>query len=157
MTRQKHFKGISPLIAVILLIAFTLVVAGILAGWATNFARDQRTSIEQCLDARVIIYSASFDDTSNNISLVVYNNGKIPLSFKTMMSFENGSLLIDTSTEAIEVAAGSVETFPIAPPYGTFQPATGSTISKLNEMTIQSNTCFGAQDFIEARNIKNLY
>ncbi|MBU0530737.1 MAG: archaellin/type IV pilin N-terminal domain-containing protein [Candidatus Aenigmatarchaeota archaeon] len=145
---KRQVKGISPLIAVIMLIAFTLVVAGILAGWATNFAQEQRTVIEQCSDARVIIYSASQDATTGKINLVVYNNGKIPLNFKTILSFTNGSLVIDESTEATEVDAGKVETFVISPPYGNFDD--------LSEITIQSLTCFGAQDFIEARNVRDL-
>lgn len=147
MSNQRQVKGISPLIAVILLIAFTLVVAGILAGWTTNFARERTTSISQCLDARVIIYSANYDSTNNEIKLVVYNNGKIPLNFKTILSFTDGGLEIDDTTEATEVPAGSVETFTLTRTDG---------FTNLKEITMQSNTCFGAQDFIEARNIKDL-
>jgi len=134
------------LIAVILLIAFTLVVAGILAGWATNFAREQRTSIEQCMDARVIIHSATYDSSADDITLYVYNNGKIPLRFKTMLSFANGSLIIDENTQDTEVAAGKVQEFTIA----------NQDFAGLTEITVQSITCFGAQDFIEARNINNI-
>jgi flagellin-like protein len=38
-------KGVSPLIATILLIAFTIAVAGILSVWLTSFARTQSQAI----------------------------------------------------------------------------------------------------------------
>lgn len=39
MSQRK--KGISPLIASVLLIAFTMAIAGIMATWATNFSREK--------------------------------------------------------------------------------------------------------------------
>lgn len=142
-------KGISPLVAVIMLIAFTLVVAGILAGWAVQFSQDQTRNIQSCTDARVIIYSASFDQTSNSISLVVYNNGKIPLNFNTLVSYTNGSVEIVSDTLDITVEAGSVETFTIA-------DSTGNSFGTLSEITVQADQCNGAQDFIQSRDIRDL-
>jgi len=68
-------KGISPLIASVLLIAFTLAIAGIMATWATSYVRGQTSQISsqtECigaLDAEV----KSFDSGTGSIGLIVRN------------------------------------------------------------------------------------
>lgn len=47
-------KGISPLIASVLLIAFTVVTAGLIAVWLTNFSRTTTTTIQQQSDIELI-------------------------------------------------------------------------------------------------------
>lgn len=74
---MKNMKGISPLIAAVLLIAFTMTIAGILATWANSFTRDRlaTSSTEgQCLGA-IDVTSLSFDST--NITATVRNVGDI--------------------------------------------------------------------------------
>ena len=66
-------KGISPLIAAVLLIAFTMAIAGIMATWATQFVRTQTNSISSntnCIGA-LDIGSLYFSD--GNVSVTVYN------------------------------------------------------------------------------------
>ena len=41
MSNGNRQKGISPLIAAVLLIAFTMAIAGIMATWATTFSREK--------------------------------------------------------------------------------------------------------------------
>jgi flagellin-like protein len=72
-------KGISSLIAVIMLIAFTMIIAGILATWTTNFAQRQRVAIEFCSEAGAYIQGGTYD--SGTLNLIIYNNGKVPLNF----------------------------------------------------------------------------
>lgn len=58
-------KGISPLIAAVLLIAFTMTIAGILATWATTFSKERlaTSTIEgQCLGA-IDLTSLSFQNS----------------------------------------------------------------------------------------------
>ena len=43
-------KGISPLIAAVLLIAFTMVIAGLMATWATNLVKTETSELE-CIGA----------------------------------------------------------------------------------------------------------
>ena len=66
-------KGISPLVAVIMLIAFTMIVAGILAGWATRFASEQRATLEKCVRANLIVKKAIFttNATDNWVTLML--------------------------------------------------------------------------------------
>jgi flagellin-like protein len=48
-------KGISPLIAAVLLVAFTMAIAGIMAAWATTFSSERLTSAQQCVFALKIL------------------------------------------------------------------------------------------------------
>src|SRR3989344_7035150 len=66
-------KGVSPLIAAVLLIAFTMAIAGILATWATTFSR-QRLSIAttegECLGALdVSSLNTYVEDVTNKIHI----------------------------------------------------------------------------------------
>lgn len=46
-------KGISPMIATVLLIAFTLAIAGIFSGWLTSFTKSTSTTVQERSDTRV--------------------------------------------------------------------------------------------------------
>jgi flagellin-like protein len=73
-------KGISPLIASVLLIAFTMAIAGIMATWATTFSRERLTGAGEeadCIGA-LDLSSLSFSNgvvtvkirnVSNNLNL----------------------------------------------------------------------------------------
>jgi flagellin-like protein len=67
-------KGISPLIAAVLLIAFTMAIAGIMATWATTFSRehlDTATSEADCIGVL-------------DISSLAFNNGTITIKIRNM-------------------------------------------------------------------------
>ncbi len=73
-------KGVSPLIAAVLLIAFTMAIAGILATWATTFSR-QRLSIAttegDCLGALDV---SSVDFKAAHITFKIRNVAPINMS-----------------------------------------------------------------------------
>jgi len=130
-----------------MLIAFTLVVAGILASWATQFAQTQRQNIQECTDAKALIYSSTFanyteiyDAQSGNLSLVIYNNGKVDLDFTVIVTDKNASVYkypVELSVEAGEIKTSILENIP----------------TTLSEITIQGKKCQGAQDFLRAIDI----
>ena len=74
-------KGISPLIAAVLLIAFTMAIAGIMASWATTFSSQklgQAASEAGCIGA-LDMDTPSF--TGTNLSIRIRNvNEKINLT-----------------------------------------------------------------------------
>lgn len=49
-----YIKGISPLIASVLLVAFTMAIAGIMAAWATSFANTRLEESRGCAMALTI-------------------------------------------------------------------------------------------------------
>ena len=137
-------KGISPLIAVIMLIAFTMIVAGILAGWATQFVTTQRSELQFCSKAQILIQRAYFDDTTNDLNLAVYNTGSVPLSgFSVIMTYQNQS-----------VRAEKQENMTID--YQEIGTITIKTDDTLSEIVIQSLQCRGAQDLIGRYYIQGL-
>ena len=140
-----RMKAISPLIAVIMLIAFTMIIAGILATWTTNFATRSRVQIEFCSDAGAYIQGGTYDATApGTLNLVVFNNGKVPLSFIGLLTYKNGSVFRYPTT-LDNVTAGSITTFKM----------TGIS-SDLDQATIQSKECTGVQDLLYSRNIRGM-
>ncbi len=146
-----RLKGISPLIAVIMLIAFTLIIAGILAGWATRFAESHRQRLEICSNARVLIQSGTWTKTSGHngtLRLVIYNYGREDLSFLTLLTYKNttrhpaGTVVISPT---YNVSAGNIKTFTVI-----------NVSDDLQEATVQSEQCPGAQDFLRYIDIKGL-
>jgi len=67
-------KGISPLIAAVLLIAFTMAIAGILAIWATTFSQQRLQTAGECpgLTVQDVAYSA----TTGNVTIRLLNTNR---------------------------------------------------------------------------------
>jgi flagellin-like protein len=141
--RRKQ-KGISPLVAVIMLIAFTMIVAGILAGWATRFATEQRTMLEKCVRANVVIKKAIYDDVNGNINLMLYNAGTVPLEdFQVQVTYnDNGPPIPSTWMIESNLGANSFETF-----------AHNLTDTNVDFIEIRSVECQGAYDLIRGYDI----
>ena len=136
-------KGISPLVAVILLIAFTLVVAGVVASWATTFAQSQRREIQFCTDARLLIYRADYVGGSNGtLSLQILNNGKADLTVFALLTYNNGSVFKDSSQA--NISKEQIGTLAIP------------TTNQLSDVTVKSTRCEGAQDFIRNSDVYGL-
>jgi len=78
-------KGISPLVASVLLIAATMSIAGILAYWASSFARTQTEAFQnqsitnECNYADFKIYSCKYNSTSHTISMTLENSRDVEL------------------------------------------------------------------------------
>lgn len=83
-------KGMSPLIAAVLLIAFTVAIAAILTTWASRYTKGQTKSVEdqtekrvQCTWGELKVICAIFDIADQNkppvLKLQVTNSGTIPL------------------------------------------------------------------------------
>lgn len=135
-------KGLSPLIAVIMLIAFTMIIAGILATWTTNFAQRQRVQIEFCSEAGAYIQGGTYD--AGTLNLIIYNNGKVPLSFIGILKYKNGTV-IKYPTSLDNVSESSIKTFTM-----------NGVGSDLEQATIQSKECAGVQDLLYYYNIRGM-
>lgn len=140
---MRGVKGISPLVAVIVLIGITLFVAGILAGWVTQIATRQRTQIEYCLDADVIIQGASYDSGTSILYLYVNNRGHVSLNFTAIVTYQNGSL--SQYAQGFPVDAGRLETFTL-----------NNVASDMKQVNIQAKECPGALDMLDRRYITGL-
>ncbi len=65
-------KGISPLIAAVLLVAFTMAIAGIMAAWATTFAQGRLTEAGCALSLRIL--DLKFSNGNVSVRLINENN-----------------------------------------------------------------------------------
>ena len=77
-------KGVSPLIATVLLIAFTIAVAGIISVWLTQFTTTTTTTVSNQGNAQILcgtggIQLLSVSYCSNYISGQIVNTGNIGL------------------------------------------------------------------------------
>lgn len=92
-------KGISPLVAAVLLIAITLTIAGLLAYWASGFVKSglPETNASQemlkCAGANFKIYHRLYNSTTNKLTLILINTGDAELAITGVdFIWENGTL-----------------------------------------------------------------
>ena len=83
MEKLKSRKGISPLIASVLLIAFTMSVTVLFSPWATNMIQgiqedtsQQAVDITRASNLGLEIESVSYNRSTDNMSVVVQNTGE---------------------------------------------------------------------------------
>jgi len=90
-------KGISPLVATVLLIAIAMAIAGILSYWVSNYVSTNLPASNQtqqdCIYADFAIYSCIYNSTTNSITLTLQNTRTILLSdMGAYVTYTNGSL-----------------------------------------------------------------
>jgi len=88
-------KGISPIIASVLLVAVSLAVAGIFSGWAPEMVQTFTDSTEDQADQRITCDRASLDISSANldgdtVEVAVRNNGDEDLDVTAAAVDEDG-------------------------------------------------------------------
>ena len=144
---KRKSKGISPLVAVIMLIAFTMIVAGILAGWATRFATEQRSTLEKCVRANIVIKRATYSSATGNLSIMLYNAGTVPLrNFQAQVTYDTmGPPMPETWTIEDTVDANSFQTFQY-----------NMSNTSVDFVEIRSVECQGAYDMIRSYDILGL-
>jgi len=156
-----RLKGISPLVAVIMLIAFTLIIAGIIAGFVTQFAETQQRATQYCLDARVLLQRGIWRETSNtpyktgNLTLTIYNYGKMPLNFQVLLRYSNTTRHpkgIEIYNQTFNVSDGEIEIAVLQ-----------NVSDDLQDVTVKSTRCDppcyecpAAQDLLRYIDIKGL-
>lgn len=74
-------KGISPLVATVLLIAITMTIAGMLAYWASSFVATRIDEVEEaeCIRAFFTIYSCTYNNTANELNFILKNDRYVEL------------------------------------------------------------------------------
>ena len=131
-------KGVSPLVAVITLIAVTLIIAGFLANWATQFTERQTREIQNCLGAEAIIQGATYDSGTNTLILYVNNRGDIDLTFDVLLKYSDGTVDKETNSgNGYAIDATDLDTITLS-----------GVASTLSEASIESRECRSAQDFV---------
>ncbi len=86
---KKSRKGISPLIAAVLLVAFTMSIAGIMAAWATTFAQGRLTEASCALALRVL--DLKFINGNVSVRVINENNNLNLTDLKLSLLYANPS------------------------------------------------------------------
>jgi len=91
-------KGISPFMAVVLLVAFTLAVAGIFSGWITSFTKETTETVQtrseervECAYGGVALNRLIYNSTSGNLTGTIENTDIIALGNVDMEIFYDNS------------------------------------------------------------------
>lgn len=92
-------KGISPLVAAVILIASTMMIAAILSFWASSFVKKELSEAEntttetRCTVAQFRIYSGSYNNASEVLFLVLENQRSFDLELKDLYLFYSDNLM----------------------------------------------------------------
>lgn len=92
-------KGISPIVASVILIAATMSIAGILSFWATGFIRTRLTESENvtgetvCLGADFKFYSGRYDKDTKTLYLILDNRRNVDLELENLYLFYPNNLM----------------------------------------------------------------
>ncbi len=99
-------KGVSPLIAAVLLIAFTMAVAAILTAWVTTFTQEQTAQVgnqsEQvisCSGGVIDILDTNHDSENDELYITIANVGNVDFSNVTITALGGGSVVGDDFVE----------------------------------------------------------
>lgn len=111
-------KGISPILASVLLLAVTISVVGIFSGWAPQVAQDIMDTTEEntnqsvsCAnDAAVKIESGSYDGTADEVNLAVRNTGENNLNNLILAAFDSDGTILNQATISLNGGTLSSET-----------------------------------------------
>jgi len=102
-------KGISPLIASVILIAVTLAIAGILSTWALQFVGRTQTGImtrTECISALQFTIPPTYSATTGNVTLSYINT-------KTTISLDNlTAILTLPNGQVVQYPLGSLTASP---------------------------------------------
>ena len=91
-------KGISPLVATVLLIAFTLSIAGLLGGWLTSLTKSETDTISKgaaitvnCSSAVLDIVDVICSNSSQQLKVAINNLGDVELYDFSIFAAVNGT------------------------------------------------------------------
>lgn len=143
-------KGLSPLIAEVLLIAFAIGVGAIIITWVTGFTKSstktvgqQSSSQIQCTYGSIKFLSSpplTYNSTTSNLTGAVENNGNIVLgNLRLQILYDNGSLQ-QIPLSPSELSPGDIVSFnvKISSNYQLVRVVTNCTSPEISDQTSTS-------------------
>jgi len=109
-------KGISPLVATVLLIAATMSIAGILAWWSSTYIKSTLPAVNEteakCKFAEFAIYYCNYSSSDNTITMILENRRDVTLSDLNMFV-----IFSDLNTSSFNISgslpANSMQTYKV--------------------------------------------
>ncbi len=117
-------KGVSPLIASVLLIAITMTLAAILASFVSSYTQQQLSSLPACVGGTITFATADYPSLSGGEIVAIIDVGSVDLSdfrIESINSTEHVNII--TATGSTSISAGSSGT--IRSDFSGLNPAVG--------------------------------
>ena len=137
-------KGISPLIAGVLMVAFVLAVAAVVGGWFTSVTKTQTREVGSGINQQVECSKAVIDildagnSSSGKIFLVIQNSGTVDLSQGFTILCQKGDTSKTATNSSVSLSHGSIATV-------VFNTLDYNDCQNTN-ITVTSAQCPSAQD-----------
>src|SRR3989338_6986080 len=147
---MKKRKGVSPLIAAVLLIAFTVAIATLVMGWFSTLTRTTTTTVTNKTTESIACSSAqlSIDDvyirlnaTESDVHVIVKNPGFTPLGITSLQAYNTTGSNFSTGFSAGTMTKGSIVSYNIT-------LASIPTCATFSKVIVTSN-CGGIADTFE--------
>jgi len=112
-------KGISPLIATVLIIGFTVALAAIIITWSTGFTKKMQTSTEETANVQVICATDVIFDIKSvcktadgDFKVLIQNDGKEPITGWKLRAYEDVNT-VKALDKTIPINAFGIDTITI--------------------------------------------
>lgn len=115
-----RMKGISPLIAAVLLIAVTMTLAGVLAYWASTFVQaglessSNQTIATQCNFGNFVIDACSYDSAGQRVTFILDNVGTVDLYNITVFVIYPDNNVTAAPASGGTIGSGTLKSFSAA-------------------------------------------
>jgi flagellin-like protein len=112
-------KGISPLIATVLIIGFTVALAAIIITWSTGFTKRMQTQTEETANVQIICATDVVFSVKNvcksgtNYNVLIQNDGKEPIKSWKVRVYKNANT-VQPLDKAVSIAAFGIGTLTIS-------------------------------------------
>ena len=134
-------KGISPLIATILLIAFVIAVGGILSGWLVSFTKERTDEARvrgetdiRCSYANLYVSDADWNDTNGRLSVTAENTGMEDLSnFNMVVIYQNNTAFTLSVLPSVTLSPGDIQVF--------YNDTDVDNCTQISQVIFKSDTC----------------
>ena len=91
MIKRGNRRGVSPVIATVLLVTMVVVLALIIFLWFRNFNKEAVCKFEDCVNVEIVCADVEFESSYSGGSLYVLNSGSVPMYSMKMRVYEGGN------------------------------------------------------------------
>ncbi len=112
-------KGISPLVASVILIAATMSIAAFLSYWAGNFVQrgltetGNTTQESQCLSSQFRVYSGKYNNATKSLVVILENQRLADISLSNIYLFYPDGILKSVNITGV-IAGNELKTFNVS-------------------------------------------
>lgn len=131
-------KAISPVVAVVILVALAVTVGGLLSSWITSFVYEGTAHDTCAITTTFIATDAEYNASSGQVKLKVKNTGREDL-YNFTIEADNGTMI-----EIIEVLSPA-DTYHLTPGKSQYIITNGSShnLTNIEKITVLVGSCPG--------------